>query len=103
MSRIMLSLALLLAASIALGACSLVGGEKVVKIGAAVSETGRYSQEGKHIRQGYLLWEEWVNEEQGGIQVGDDKYQVELVMYDDEGDPSKTASLVEKLIDEDEV
>lgn len=77
--------------------------EKVLLIGAAVSETGKYSREGKDTRQGYLTWLDWVNEEYGGIKIGDETYKVELVMYDDEGDPDTTARLVEKLITEDEV
>lgn len=77
--------------------------EKVLRIGAAVSETGKYSREGKDTRQGYLTWLDWVNEEYGGIKIGDETYKVELIMYDDEGDPDTTAKLVEKLITEDEV
>ncbi len=74
-----------------------------VRIGAAVSETGKYAREGKDTRQGYNLWLDWVNNEKGGIQVGDELYKVEIVFYDDEGDPDTTAKLVEKLITEDEV
>lgn len=103
MSRIVLYLALLLTASLALFACSSDDEEKVITIGAAVSETGRYAEEGKHTRRGYVLWEEWVNGEYGGIKVGDDRYRVELVMYDDASDADTTADLVERLIDEDEV
>jgi len=74
-----------------------------VKIGAAVSETGKYAREGKDTRQGYNVWLDWVNNEKGGIQIGDKMYKVEIVYYDDEGDPDTTAKLVEKLITEDEV
>lgn len=74
-----------------------------IKIGAAVSETGKYAREGKDTRQGYNTWLEWVKNEKGGIQVGDELYDVEIVYYDDEGDPDTTAKLVEKLITEDEV
>ena len=77
--------------------------EKVIRIGAAVSATGRYTTEGNDVRQGYRLWADWVNSEYGGIKVGDDRYKVELVLYDDEGDADTTARLVEKLIVEDGV
>ncbi|RME81359.1 MAG: branched-chain amino acid ABC transporter substrate-binding protein [Caldilineae bacterium] len=76
---------------------------KVIRIGAAVSDTGKYAREGGDTRHGYLLWLDWVNEEYGGIKVGDERYKVELIMYDDEGDPDTTAKLVEKLITEDKV
>ena len=39
--------------------------------------------------------------EYGGIAVGEDRYKVELVMYDDGSDAGTAADLVEKLIDED--
>ena len=109
---------LLLVASLLLAACSLAppapvdepapaaagaDAEKVIYLGAAVSETGRFSREGKDTRQGYGVWLDWVNNEYGGIKVGGERYRVELVMYDDEGDPDTAARLVEKLINEDRV
>ena len=80
------------------GACA-----DTIVLGAAVSETGKYAREGKDTRQGYNTWLEWVNEEYGGIKVGDGCYNVEIVYYDDEGDPDTAANLVERLITEDEV
>ena len=74
-----------------------------IRLGAAVSDTGKYAREGQDTRQGYNLWLDWVNSEYGGIKVGDDRYQVEIIYYDDEGDPDTAANLVEKLITEDEV
>lgn len=74
-----------------------------IKIGAAVSDTGKYAREGKDTRQGYTLWQEWVNSEGGGIEVGERNYKVEIIYYDDEGNPDTTARLVEKLITEDKV
>ncbi len=74
-----------------------------ITLGAAVSETGKYAREGKDTRQGYNTWLQWVNEEYGGIKVGDDRYMVDIVYYDDEGDPDTAANLVEKLITDDEV
>ena len=68
-----------------------------------MSETGKYAREGKDTRQGYNTWLQWINEEYGGIKVGDGRYEVEIVYYDDEGDPDTAANLVEKLITDDEV
>ncbi len=76
---------------------------ETLTIGAAVSETGKYAREGQDTRQGYIVWQEWVNDEYGGIKVDDLCYFVDLVMYDDEGDPDTAANLTEKLITEDEV
>lgn len=44
--RVVLHIALVLTASLALAACS--SGEKVIKVGAAVNETGGYTEDGKH-------------------------------------------------------
>ena len=65
----------------------------VIKIGAAVSETGQYAREGKDTRQGYNLWLDWVNDEYGGIKVGSDCYNVEIKYYDDEGDPDTSGGV----------
>jgi branched-chain amino acid transport system substrate-binding protein len=74
-----------------------------IVLGAAVSETGTFAREGKDTRQGYNLWVDWVNNEYGGIKVGDQRYKVEIIMYDDESNADTSASLTERLITEDEV
>jgi branched-chain amino acid transport system substrate-binding protein len=75
---------------------------KVLKLGAAVSLTGQVSREGNFLKDGYEFWKEYVNE-QGGIDIGDEKYMVEIVYYDDKSDPETSAKLTEKLITEDKV
>ncbi len=79
------------------------GFDGTVRIGAALSETGRFAAEGKAVRQGYDTWLRWVNEEHGGIRVGDGRYRAEIVYRDDESDPDRIGALIEQLIDEDEV
>ena len=74
-----------------------------VLLGAALSETGKFSVEGKDSRQGYDTWVRWVNEEYGGIRIGDERYRAEIVYYDDESDADTAGNLVQRLIDEDEV
>ena len=67
----------------------------MVRIGAALSETGKFAVEGRDSRQGYDTWVRWVNEVYGGIRIGDRRY--------DESDADTAANLVQKLIDEDGV
>jgi len=74
-----------------------------IRLGAAVSETGKYAREGEDVRQGYNTWLDWVNNEYGGININGDRYAVELVMYDDESNPDTAANLIDKLINEDGV
>ena len=75
----------------------------VIKLGAAVSQTGKYAREGTDTLNGYLLWQDWVNNEYGGIQVDGECYRAEIVYYDDESDPDTVSLLTEKLIFEDGV
>jgi branched-chain amino acid transport system substrate-binding protein len=75
----------------------------VIRIGAAVSETGQFVIEGGDVRSGYNLWLDWVNEEYGGVCVNGVPHRVELILYDDESNPELVTSLVERLIIIDEV
>ena len=74
-----------------------------VKLGAALSESGKYAVEGRDARQGYDTWVRWVNEIYGGIRIGNDRYRAEIVYYDDESDADTAGNLTQRLIDEDEV
>ncbi len=76
--------------------------QEVLKLGAAVSFSGKYAKEGELLKKGYELWKETVNS-RGGIRIGDKTYKVEIIYYDDQSDPKTTAKLVEKLITEDGV
>ena len=76
--------------------------EGPIKIGAAVSQTGAYSVEGKSTKEGYELWAKKVNEE-GGIDVGGTKRKVEVVYYDDQSKPETAIKLTQRLISEDKV
>ncbi|MXY00040.1 MAG: ABC transporter substrate-binding protein [Chloroflexi bacterium] len=77
--------------------------DRVIRVGAVVSETGRFVEEGNDVRRGYQLWANWINGEYGGLKVGDARHRVELVMYDDAGEAAATRTLAERLITEDEV
>jgi branched-chain amino acid transport system substrate-binding protein len=93
---------LTLSLMISWGAGSAIGAEKVLKLGASVGITGRLSKEGGYVKDGYTLWMEEVNK-RGGIKVGNDRYKVEIIFYDDKSDPQTGAKLTEKLITEDKV
>lgn len=69
-----------------------------IVFGGALPLTGWGSDAGGYNNRGYLLWEKHVNED-GGI-LG---RPVELLIYDDQSDPTTTARLYERLINEDKV
>lgn len=78
-----------------------VEGDTIV-LGAAVSETGKYSTNGMHTRNGYDLAVERINA-RGGVKVGGKSYKLRIVYYDDESTPARAAQLAERLIQQDGV
>ncbi|MEW6090806.1 MAG: amino acid ABC transporter substrate-binding protein [Pseudomonadota bacterium] len=74
----------------------------VIKLGAAVSLTGKYSSNGNFTRKGYDLAVKRINEE-GGVNVGGKPYLLDITYYDDESTPARGAQLVERLIQQDGV
>ena len=75
---------------------------KEIRFGASLALTGRMATEGRLVKDGYDFMAKHINEA-GGIPIGDDHYQISIVYYDDESDPSTGARLVERLIVEDQV
>ncbi len=84
------------------GSGNAAAADKIVKIGASISLSGKYVREGTAIKEGYEFWADWANA-RGGISIGGEKYQVRMIYYDDESNPQTAAKLVEKLITEDKV
>src|SRR6266581_1025643 len=65
--------------------------------GAAVSLTGAQSKEGGLTKQGYDLWLDWINA-RGGIVVNNVKHPVAIKYEDDQSNANLSATLVQKLI-----
>jgi|YelNatPaOPRAMG01_1025707.scaffolds.fasta_scaffold33701_3 branched-chain amino acid transport system substrate-binding protein len=76
--------------------------EKIIKIGASLAFTGQLAREGGLTKKGYDLWLKKVNEA-GGINVGGQKYKVEIIYKDDQSDAQRSAKLTEELITQDNV
>lgn len=75
---------------------------KVLKIGVDDSLTGTSAPYGLPASHGVELAASEVNEA-GGIQIGDEKYNIELVTYDNKSDATEGVSTLQKLIDVDGV
>lgn len=69
-----------------------------IKIGAALSLSGRFSDSAKYVQEGYQLWMQDVNAH-GGI----NGRPIQLITYDDESNPDTAAVLTERLISRDGV
>src|SRR6266702_3191309 len=91
-------------ASLPLVVAAAVGGpgrslaQQPIRIGAALSLTGKDALQGGYGREGYLLCQKHVNG-QGGV-LG---RSIEFVIYDDGSDEKTAVRLYEKLIVEDKV
>jgi branched-chain amino acid transport system substrate-binding protein len=73
-----------------------------IVLGAALSETGKYSVNGKNTREGYEFAVEKIRKA-GGVKVGDKCYNFKIKYYDDESTPARAAQLAERLISQDNV
>lgn len=67
-----------------------------VKLGAVIPLTGRFAGGGGQVRAGYEFAAVDVNA-RGGVRVGDRQIPLELIVLDDESDPTKTVSRLETL------
>ena len=71
-----------------------------ITLGAALSETGKYTTTGKHTKNGYDLAVKLLND-RGGVIVDGKNYKLQIKYYDDESTSARTAQLVERLIQQD--
>ncbi|MET4807240.1 amino acid ABC transporter substrate-binding protein [Limibacillus sp. MBR-115] len=73
-----------------------------IRLGSAISLTGKYSTNGAHTKNGYDLAAKLLNDA-GGVMVGGVAHKIEIVYYDDESTPARGAQLAERLIQQDGV
>ena len=89
------------AAIAAAPASAKVEGDTIV-LGSALSETGKYSTNGIHAKNGYNIAIDLINKT-GGVKVGGKAYKLRVIYYDDESTPARGAQLAERLIKQDGV
>jgi branched-chain amino acid transport system substrate-binding protein len=97
-SAVVRKAAVALAAVVAGGVGAYAHAADPIKLGAALSLTGRFSDSAKYVNEGYQLWAEELNKK-GGIAGR----PVQIVTYDDESKPDTGRVLAERLIDRDGV
>lgn len=95
--------------AICVGTAFLFGGaggalcaDDLITLGAAVSLTGKYAQNGLNTKNGYDLAVRQINEK-GGVVIDGKPYKLEIRYYDDESTPARGTELVERLIKQDGV
>jgi len=72
------------------------GAGESIKLGAVVPLTGRYGGLGAQVKPGYEIAVETINRA-GGVTVGGRKLLLELIVVDDESDPTKIVARMETL------
>jgi len=77
-------------------------GRRKVRIGVLAPLSGDVSAWGRPGLDGCRIWADWVNAD-GGIALGDERVQVEIIAYDDEYEPAKALAGVKKLVLDDGV
>ncbi len=71
-----------------------------IKLGAAISLTGKYATNGVNTKDGYEFAIQKIKDS-GGVKVGDKCYNFEVTYYDDESKGDRGATLAERLINQD--
>ena len=105
MQRSWLPLAALIATSSLAAACSPGPAVIVPPLGSAItvgtvlSLTGSQAANGQMAKEGYLYWQDWINNK-GGIYFKGAGHRLSLDIADDQSRPSIAASTTERLISE---
>jgi len=75
----------------------------VIRLGAAISNTGSLAGAGKLTVDGYNFAVDWINAH-GGVKINGVVYTIAPIKYyDDESKPAESAALVEKLVTQDHI
>ena len=93
---------LLLALVLLTFAVSGCGSSNELKIGVSAPLTGDISALGQSTKNAALLAQEEISAA-GGIKIGDKSYPVKFIIEDDENKPESTATVFQKLINQDKV
>lgn len=70
-----------------------------LQLGAVVPLTGRFASGGAQVKAGYEIAVEDINA-RGGVRVGGRQVRLEVVILDDESDPTKTVARLQTLADQ---
>src|SRR5215467_7768628 len=88
------------ALALGLGITSASAADDTIVLGAAISQTGKFSVSGIHTQNGYDFAVDKINS-MGGVKVGVKTYKLAIKYYDDESEATRSAELAERLVDQD--
>ena len=85
-----------------LGTSQAFSAEKTIWFGIPIGYSGVMALYGKMAQRGFDFYKDFVNS-RGGIEVGGEKYKLDIKYYDDKSDAATSAKMVEKMITEDNI
>lgn len=74
--------------------------EGTITFGGSVPMTGAAAETGLNVLYGYRCAVKFINEELGGVEIGGQKYKLDLSLFDDASDPARATTLIQRQVDE---
>lgn len=74
--------------------------EGTITFGGSVPMTGVAAETGLNVLYGYRCAVKYINEEMGGVEIGGQKYKLDLSLFDDASDPARATTLIQRQVDE---
>ena len=71
-----------------------------ITFGGTIPFSGRWAEIGQSVHSAYQTVAKFINEELGGLQVGNRKYRIDIKMVDDASDPQRATSLFQRQVDD---
>ena len=71
-----------------------------IVFGGSVPLSGPAAETGLNVNNGYLTAVSYLNDVMGGVEIGGEKYRLELKLFDDASDPARATTLLQRQIDE---
>jgi branched-chain amino acid transport system substrate-binding protein len=73
---------------------------QTIVFGGSVPLTGPAAETGLNVNNGYLTAVSYLNDVLGGVEIGGQKYKLELSLFDDASDPARATTLIQRQIDQ---
>jgi branched-chain amino acid transport system substrate-binding protein len=73
---------------------------KSLVFGGSVPLTGAAAETGLNVNNGYITAVSYLNDELGGVEIGGEKYRLELKLFDDASDPARATTLIQRQLDD---
>lgn len=82
------------------GSAHAQAGAKTLVFGGSIPMSGPNAETGQNVLYGYRAAIKRINEDLGGVKIGNDTYKLDVQMFDDASDPSRATTLIQRQVDE---